>query len=819
MTTHSTSFRPRFILPWFALLMLVTAGSALANTVTFDLEPFGAVYGVPAGHIPGDWILAEEFADLYVDEFFVLGLPYFNLARIEAPFLGFGAGRILGVSNVSIPCDFGASGDVTFEYLDLGGTVNIQVNGFGAVIEAPDFPSLGTFSPAPGVVMSSTSTPVGGGITGTVTLTGPVQKVRIGGQELWIDDLFCDNGLGAAAGPCIHAVDYESLPMGARYGSFTGYAPGDWAFNEGGIDVSVVDFETSGVVLFNEMEVVPGFGPLGPVQVMSINNIGQFFDLGPLGITTSEVTFEYIDFGGTENLAINGSVLQIGDLHSFSGLTLGGVLVDVFASPYGGGIFGDVTLTGNVQTLQVGGQELWMDDLCVKGGSIVNPCDRLVDHESLVVGDAWGAPFGHSPGDFMFAEDGIPVFIDEYQATSGGWFFNYCEVTNALMGFGTSRVMNINNVVNKYDIAASGIVSTKVTFEYLDLGGTENLEVNGAFRYVGEMAAAPAAIAPGVTCSIITWAVPGGQRGEVTLIGQVDKLIAGGQEFWIDDICVLGGGTGGPVMWCDHLSDIESPAVGSTWGSASGNVPGDLMFTEDLMDARIFNYTDPSGMTTFGDARVDAAFTPFGTGQILTINNVGIGYDLSALGPVEKVRFEYFDGAGLENLIVNGAPIYIGEIDAAPTMIAPGIVCTVYETAGPGFDYGTVVLEGNVQTFLIGGQQFAIDDVCVRLARSTTDVSLLPQAGVTLEPNYPNPFNPSTRLEFNLGRDSQILLTIHDMAGRVVRTLIDEQRSSGDHSVIWDGRHDDGATAPSGVYFVRVESREGVDTMKIALMK
>ncbi len=628
------------------LILLLTAGSAEANTVTFDLEPLGTTYGAPAGHFPGDWIMAEDSADLRVDEFFAGGLPSFNFSRIELPFMGFGIGQILELNNITVHTDFAAPGNTTFQFLDLGGLINIQVNGFGTVIEAPDFPSLGTFSPAPGVVMSTTWVPVGGGITGTVTLTGPVQHLRIGGQELWVDDLKCNNSIGGAAGPCLYAVDYETLPMGNTYGTPAGHSPGDWAFNEGGIDVYVVDFDAGGIILFNEMTVVPGFGPLGPIQVMKVDNISQLFDLAPLGITTTEVSFEYIDFGGTENLAINGSPLQIGDLHTFSGMTLGGVYVSVVTWPFGLGVYGEVTLTGNVQTLQVGGQEFWMDDVCVKG-----------------------AP------------------------------------------------------------------------------------------------------------------------------------------------------TGGPVLWCDHLSDIESPAIGSAWGGSYGNVPGDYIFTEDMMDVMIFDHTDPTGLTFFGDARVDAAFAPFGTSQILTMSSIGIGYDLAALGTVEKVRFDYFDGAGIENLIVNSAPIYIGEIDAAPTTIAPGITCTVYETAGPGFDYGTVVLEGNVQTFMIAGQQFAIDNVCVRLFGSSTDVSVMPRADVSLEPNYPNPFNPSTMLQFNLGQDSRVRLTIHDVAGRVIRTLIDEQRSGGSHSVVWDGQLDSGATASAGVYFVRVESREGVDTQKIALIK
>jgi len=797
-----------------AAVCLAAAAPAAAAIVTFDGEPLGAQYGAPAGHAPGDFMFTEDGVDLYVDEFFSGGAPFFNFARIDPATAVFGSVQTLNVNNVGVIADFGAPGDVTFLFLDLGGSVNIQVNGFGTVIEAPDFPSLGTFGVAPGVTMSTTWTGVSGGIRGQVTLTGPVETVRIGGQELWIDDLRQGD---PTVGPCPYPVEYEILPLGTTYGGPSGNSPGDYLFSESGIDVYAAEFDAGTIMLFDRIQVDAGFGPLGADHILEVSNIDAVYDIAPLGLTVHEVTFQYLDYGGTENLAINGSPLMVGDLHTFSGMTLGGVLVTVVTAPYGGGLYGRVTLTGNVQNFRVGGQEFWMDEICVEGEEAA-PCDLLVDHSSLSVGDAWGSPYGDAPGDWMFTEDGIPVHIDEYQAVTGGFFFNYCEVTPAPAGFGSGNSMLINNVVNVYDIAATGTTTTEVTFEFLDLGGEENLQVNGAPRYVGDLALAPAAIAPGVTFSVVTAPVPGGIRGKVTLTGDVQRLLVGGQEFWIDEVCVKGEPGGGPVLWCDHLSDIESPALGVTWGGSVGSTPGDVMFIEDGMTARVFEYTDPTGAVLFGDARVDAAFPPFGSGQILTLNNVNVRYGLSGLGVTEKVRIEYFDGAGMENLMVNGAAWYFGEIDAAPAAIAPGVTCTVYENAGPGFDYGVIVLEGDVDFFFLGGQQFAIDNVCVRLDGSTSDAAAVP-AAVSLEPNFPNPFNPSTTLSYTLGVDGPVRLTIHDAAGRVVRTLVDGPRSAGPNRVVWDGRDAAGAEAAAGVYFVRVETRQGVDAQKIALIK
>ncbi|HPF36777.1 MAG TPA: FlgD immunoglobulin-like domain containing protein [Candidatus Krumholzibacteria bacterium] len=813
MTPLTRIFRSAAV--WLlAAVCLALAAPAGAALVTFDAEPLGMQYGAPPGDVPGSFMFTEDGVDLYVNEFFSGGSPFFNYAEIAAPFAGFGTGNILNVNNVGVLSVFPGPGDLSFRFLDMGGSVNIQVNGFGTVIEAPDFPSLGTFGVAPGVTMSTTWSSVGGGITGVVTLSGPVDKVQIGGQELWIEDLRQSD---VTIDPCPYPVEYEALAVGTAWGGPYGNAPGDYLFSESGIDVYAAEFDAGSVLLFDRIQVDAGFGPLGADHILEVSNIDAVYDISPLGLTVNEVTFQYLDYGGTENLSVNGSALQIGDLHTFSGLTLGGVLVTVVTAPYGGGLYGQVTLSGNVQNFRVGGQEFWMDEICVEGEP-TEPCDLMVDHSTLTVGDAWGSPYGDAPGDWMFTEDGIPVHIDQYQSVTGGFFFNFCEVTPALAGFGSGNAMNLNNVSNVYHIGATGYVTTEVTFEFLDLGGQENLQVNAAPRYVGELAAAPAAIAPGVTFSVITTPVPGGIRGKVTLTGDVQRLLVGGQEFWIDELCVKGTPPGGPVSWCDHLSDIESPALGSGWGGSYGSTEGDLMFVEDGMAARIYRYIDASGFGIFGDIRVDAAFPPFGSGQILSIANANAGYDLTGLGVTEQVRFEYFDGAGIENLQVNGATPYVGELNAAPALIAPGVTCTVYENIGAGFTYGTVVLEGDVDTFRIGGQQFAIDNVCARLDGSTSDVASAP-AAVSLQPNYPNPFNPSTTLSFTLGAEGPVRLTVHDVSGRVVRTLIDEVRAAGPNQVIWDGRDERGTEAAAGVYFVRVESRQGVDAQKIALIK
>ena len=70
--------------------------------------------------------------------------------------------------------------------------------------------------------------------------------------------------------------------------------------------------------------------------------------------------------------------------------------------------------------------------------------------------------------------------------------------------------------------------------------------------------------------------------------------------------------------------------------------------------------------------------------------------------------------------------------------------------------------------------------------------------------NYPNPFNPSTRIPYYLQRDARVSLRIYNILGQPVRTLIDAKQPHGVHSATWDGRRDDGMGVGAGVYFARL---------------
>lgn len=94
-----------------------------------------------------------------------------------------------------------------------------------------------------------------------------------------------------------------------------------------------------------------------------------------------------------------------------------------------------------------------------------------------------------------------------------------------------------------------------------------------------------------------------------------------------------------------------------------------------------------------------------------------------------------------------------------------------------------------------------------------------PRPWLELAQNHPNPFNPMTRIRFNIGQAGRTRLEILDVSGRLVRSLLDGMLEAGVYEEAWDGRGDDGLTAASGVYFYRLTGPGGVLTRKMILAR
>ena len=221
-----------------------------------------------------------------------------------------------------------------------------------------------------------------------------------------------------------------------------------------------------------------------------------------------------------------------------------------------------------------------------------------------------------------------------------------------------------------------------------------------------------------------------------------------------------------------YFVPVSSMTVGETWSWLPDELDGPTTATVDAIES----VTVPAG--TYANAyRVDVRSDSAGPGS----------------PPFESYWF--VSGVGF---VYNEVYFGDGSLDYTQELIS-------FSGLGTGFMPGIV---GNTWVYdeQAGGGLSGVDDPGL-----PTPAYL---AGA-----YPNPFNPSTRLVFELGAPGPVTLRIYDPSGRLVKTLLDEHRGTGRHEVVWNGRDNADRMSSAGVYLYRFDSEGYSKTKRMTLVK
>jgi hypothetical protein len=100
----------------------------------------------------------------------------------------------------------------------------------------------------------------------------------------------------------------------------------------------------------------------------------------------------------------------------------------------------------------------------------------------------------------------------------------------------------------------------------------------------------------------------------------------------------------------------------------------------------------------------------------------------------------------------------------------------------------------------------------------TEDEEILPSRFELLQ-SYPNPFNNQTMIKYSLFKRTEVSLVIYNVLGQKVRTLVNNERQSGDVSVTWDGKDESGKDLSSGIYFYQLRAGQFTQTKRMVLLK
>ncbi len=127
------------------------------------------------------------------------------------------------------------------------------------------------------------------------------------------------------------------------------------------------------------------------------------------------------------------------------------------------------------------------------------------------------------------------------------------------------------------------------------------------------------------------------------------------------------------------------------------------------------------------------------------------------------------------------------------------IYLVINSAAGIGKDTLTIIFDDSMD--------YVVHTMIINVSRETglEDEQMI-ISDYKLEQNYPNPFNPSTKINYAIPTAGHVVITIYDMLGNPVTTLVNEYRSRGHYQINWHGKDMQGNQLPTGVYFYKMEA-------------
>ncbi len=229
----------------------------------------------------------------------------------------------------------------------------------------------------------------------------------------------------------------------------------------------------------------------------------------------------------------------------------------------------------------------------------------------------------------------------------------------------------------------------------------------------------------------------------------------------------------------DSIGDFSIP---TTWYSSDGQIVPDSIVWGEALEG--------------WDETWDSIFVDDGLIRILA------WYDLG--GPDNEPLFTDMQrvvGFKIWFSISPSASPQIVVIDSTEDIIPCGLYFGLYD--------GTV---GFTPIVVPGSIYYGVD---VGVGEQQTELP----SDYSLAQNFPNPFNPETKIEFELKQAGMVNIEIFNVLGQNVRTLISEYKEAGKHSVIWNGKDNRNQIVPTGIYFYRMISGDFVQSKKMMLIR
>jgi len=315
------------------------------------------------------------------------------------------------------------------------------------------------------------------------------------------------------------------------------------------------------------------------------------------------------------------------------------------------------------------------------------------------------------------------------------------------------------------------------------------------------------------------------------------------------------------------MTGLDSNQVMTLWAAHNGNedLPGWPVVLEGI-DSWLGTSPVCADIDGDGDKEIVVTYFSLDIGRVYVFNHDGTPYvENPALPPGVLVTVSStlgnmvvadVDGNGIPNLVCRGGGIFPGKFEQVYAWepngdLTPGYPITTPTPVGEVWSTPMTPLiddldnDGTTEMVLCGDANDlyvwnlespfdALNNPWPRFLGNSKNTGINPRMGIPTDtdgepvflPNrlaiqrvYPNPFNPAATIQFSVDRSADITLTIYNILGQKVITLVDGYYAAGDYSVVWKGVDGAGAEVASGVYFARLAGDKASMTRKMVLVR
>jgi len=250
----------------------------------------------------------------------------------------------------------------------------------------------------------------------------------------------------------------------------------------------------------------------------------------------------------------------------------------------------------------------------------------------------------------------------------------------------------------------------------------------------------------------------------------------------------------------DYALAENSPCVGTGYYGVNMGALGVGCGTYNFPPTD-FSLSEPSNnaQITIDESNMNDGYITFSWGESSDANGDSLYY------LVRSASAEIGD----HGMDTNATSITVSYVDIIEDMSENNVTAATLEW--------TVHVTDGIDTVEADNAPFTIEIDGANALRTYLE-GLLPDE-FALRQNYPNPFNPITTLRYDLPENSYVNVTVYDMLGRKVKTLINQTQDAGYRSVIWDATNDYGKPISAGIYLYQIQAGGYTSTKKMVLLK